>query len=382
MKRLFIFLGILLAALAPLACQKTYNLGPVTVLTATPVPTSTSTPSFNCAFTVTPVVACLDPYATAIPTPGPCLSSVVPNGIAYLEICNYSNNGLTKTLWFQHITLPAGWTSQISLSPSNQVTSFGVTLFVLYTTFQIGAWDATDSYGNPVPNGCYAVHLRYTDSSGNFQQVYLPVTVNRPLGRVMVDIFNSTNQEVKALYRLIANPGPSTSISSMTLSTTSLQPSYCNPVPPGITQVAISCSNGMNLVWDGRDNNGTILPAGTYTVKLCASDDVSASNLTGTVSTAPLNETSAASTVFASPNPLPAGNSTVIQAIQCGGPLTLKVSIYDSSNSLLRTVTGAVGTNQVALTTSGLTAGNYTLKVAVYDAGGYTGTETVPLVLN
>ena len=39
MKKLFLIAGILLAALAPLACQKTYNLGPLTATAATATPT-------------------------------------------------------------------------------------------------------------------------------------------------------------------------------------------------------------------------------------------------------------------------------------------------------------------------------------------------------
>ena len=63
MKRLFLLLGIILAALFPLACQKTYSLGPLPVPTAptsTPLPTlaptltftSTASPSPTCGLTV------------------------------------------------------------------------------------------------------------------------------------------------------------------------------------------------------------------------------------------------------------------------------------------------------------------------------------------
>ena len=42
MKRLFLIAGILLVSLFPLACQKTYTLGPLTI--ATPTPNSTPIP--------------------------------------------------------------------------------------------------------------------------------------------------------------------------------------------------------------------------------------------------------------------------------------------------------------------------------------------------
>ena len=375
--RLFFFVAPVFLLAVSIACQKTYSVPPLSA----PVAIATPTPSFNCAFTPAPVVACQDPYGTPTFTPGPCLSSTVPNGQSRVEICNFSNNGLTKVLFVSSsATFGAGWTGQVSVSPTTQITSLGAALYFSYQSYLVASWDGTDQSGNPVPNGCYAFHMRYADNSGNFQQVFIPVIVNRPVGRVMVDVFDGGNQDVRALYRFVTNPGTATSISSMSLSAASFQPSYCNAGPSN--SVTINFSNGAYLVWDGRNNQGTILPAGTYTVKLCVSDDTNATNLSSTVSTVPLAENSAASTVVAFPTSVSAGSAVTVQAGSCGSsPLTLNLSVYDSGNNLVATIPGAAGTNEAIIITTGWAPGTYQVKTAIYDSGGYTGTVTVYFTL-
>ena len=340
--------------------------------------TPTITPAFNCAATTTPNVYCSDPYATPIPTEGPCLSNAVPNGQAWMEICDRSNNGLTKVLWKQSISLASNWPSLVALSPSNQMTSLTSFLYITYSASVIGTWDGTDIYGNQVPNGCYAVHLRCTDSSGNFQELFLPVLVNRPIGRLLVTVRDATAKAVRLLYSYINDPGTATNVSSMNLSTGSFQPSYCGGAN---TQATIALNNGTNLVWDGRDDKGTILPAGNYTIDLCSSDGTNITHLTSPLATAPLNEASAATTVWASPNPAPAGGVVIVLANSCGQPLTLNLNVYDSGNALVKTALGAAGTSQTALNTSGLPAGTYQIKVSVLDPLGLTGIVTLTLTL-
>ncbi len=74
MKFFFILLCGLVLALSPMACQKSYNLGPQAPSAAQATPT----PAFTCGFVFTPVNACQDTYDTPTPTWPPCPASAPP----------------------------------------------------------------------------------------------------------------------------------------------------------------------------------------------------------------------------------------------------------------------------------------------------------------
>src|ERR1039457_1289628 len=97
MKRLTLIAGILLAALSPLACQKTYTLGPLNAPAGTSTPGPTATP------TVTPNATCpvgnhpfLAQWGNGIGTgngqfnkSGPAPSELVLDSAGNLYVCDY-----------------------------------------------------------------------------------------------------------------------------------------------------------------------------------------------------------------------------------------------------------------------------------------------------
>ncbi len=268
-----------------------------------------------------------------------------------------------------------------SVSPSNQLTSLESAVTFIVNGMAIAYWTGNDQNGAPAPNGCYAWHWRYTNNAGVFQQGFLPLVVNRPLSRTLIAVFDASNNEIRRLVYWVADPAPANTFADMSLSTASFQGSYCGAGNPGA--VTVTSSNGFTLYWDGRTDAGSLAPTGTYTIRLCNSNDTTVNNYSGTVQMTNLGEPSAAGSLMASPNPAAVGTAVQIQAINCGtSALTLNLQLYNSGNTLVETVAGSAASNVALLSTAGLPAGNYTVQVAVYDNEGYTGTQTLNLTLN
>ena len=85
--------------------------------------------------------------------------------------------------------------------------------------------------------------------------------------------------------------------------------------------------------------------------------------------------------ITASPNPANAGDLVNVHAIAVCA-LTLNLTVYDSGGNLVNSVSGATGTNQTTLDTTGFSPGTYQVLVAVYDSEGFTGTQALSLVVN
>jgi hypothetical protein len=280
----------------------------------------------------------------------------------------------------------ASYSMPITLStaqwtPNNSMTALGASYGIQIDGLLFATWDGTDQYGNPVDNGCYAAHILFTDVSGVFQEQYIPITVNRQVSRTYINIFDASNNKMKSLYRNWANPAPSNSFSDMSLSTASFQAGYCQTAGTLPIQVAIDSTNGFSCIWDGRNDAGTLVPSGTYSIRLCNSNDLSVNNFSASVDVTSLGQATAAISITASPNPANAGDLVNVHAIAVCA-LTLNLTVYDSGGNLVNSVSGATGTNQTTLDTTGFSPGTYQVLVAVYDSEGFTGTQALSLVVN
>jgi len=185
------------------------------------------------------------------------------------------------------------------------------------TTYSLtGAWNGTNTGGTVVPDGTYYLTATYLDQFGN--------TVTSTPIQVVVDDTAPVAPPVTSKYLVISPVGAGSVPTSTPLTDTltevnpSLTATWTINIYSGAaaTGTPVRTINGLtdtvNTSWDGRDNTGTNVPTGQYTIALTARDQ--AGNTTTSGTTTVYVQTTPIVTIAVSPLTITYGQSVTLSS--------------------------------------------------------------------
>jgi len=295
-------------------------------------------------------------------------ASVRVTGEFTVRIGVYNEAGeVVKQFPVEHFSQPI---DNISLKADNVITSLYDVIGVYYQGYLIGTWDGTNARNDPAPNGVYHIKIDNIDSLGVVKSTTQQATVSRTLYRSSILIYNEVGEVVRHLYSYVDDPGQGT-IDGVQLSTSVFRPSYA-PSAGAPSQLNITMSNGTTVVWDGRNDGGTIVQSGQYFVEIHSYDGQGGeTQLTQRVSVQGGDRTNGAGTVTARPNlinPVQAGPITFVSDALVS--MTLRVSLYTMAGELVRIIDGPSGQNTASWDGLYVASGTYLAVVESRDVQG------------
>jgi len=153
-----------------------------------------------------------------------------------------------------------------------------------------------------------------------------------------------------------------------------ISPTLSGTPTTGVTNlVHITSDTGLNLIWDGKNDDGTIVANGHYEVEIHWQDgkgnDVV---ITRGILVQAGNQTFADGKVTAKPNVLTRGATKTTFVMNSGSAYTLKVWVYDMAGELLvsKVTRGELNSNSVTVDMSGVASGIYLGVVELTDVNG------------
>lgn len=275
--------------------------------------------------------------------------------------------------------------TDITLKGSNVITSLsGPTghIDIYYQGALIGTWDGTNALGNPAPNGIYNIKVDNVDTLGSVTSTTQQAMVNRALYQTVILVYNEAGEVVRHLYSYVDDPGLST-ISSMTLSSSTIQPTNGGSGGSSPAQVMISLSNGTTVMWDGKADGGNILENGQYFITVHANDGKGGeSNITQQVTLINSNASAGLGKSYSQPNILTSASEPATFVNNSNVSLTLTATLYTLAGERVAVFTGTPGTNQAPWSSTGLASGLYVVVVELRDAaGGLAGRQLTKVVI-
>ena len=242
----------------------------------------------------------------------------------------------------------------------------------------VTSWNGLNSSGTPVSNGVYYIKIDNVDPTGNVKTITQAVSVNRALEQVTVKIYNESGEVVRTLYSFMDDPGNNL-LSNAQLSSSAIQ--------PGSTtngQLGILLSNGVTLIWDGRDDSGQVVTGGQYFVEIHATDGKGGETVI-THQVAVLANRGSSNAVWASPN-VTDGSIPVTFYVNATTPQNFSMDVYTTAGERVKTaltlVPGSVPP-QAVWNAGGLASGLYIAVVNARDAatGNLTVRKTLKVVI-
>jgi hypothetical protein len=112
-------------------------------------------------------------------------------------------------------------------------------------------------------NGAYFLKIDNVDAFGSVTSVTRSLTVNRPLARVVVRVYNEAGETVRTLLGVVCDPLEG--VAELRLSTEVIEPGEGEGAR---SRVEIILAGDVQLEWDGRSNSGAYVVAGAYFVEL------------------------------------------------------------------------------------------------------------------
>jgi hypothetical protein len=235
-----------------------------------------------------------------------------------------------------------------------------------YKGHLIGVWDGTNQDGRQVPNGVYTVKIDNVDQFGVVESVTRQVTVLRPLSKVQVTIYNEAGEAVRHLITEVEDPQDL--VTSVRLSSQTVEPVYGAAGPGTVPEVAIVLSNGVAVMWDGRNDGGQVVANGVYFVEVRAEDGKGGEIVVTREVTVYAQAGLKAGEVAAYPNPVPGGGEVTF-AVTGVESLTVRVMVYDVAGELVRKVKGLPGANEAVWDTEDVASGLYIAVVELVRPG-------------
>ncbi len=264
------------------------------------------------------------------------------------------------------------------------ISTLGGTAYVDVGGAAIASWDGNNNSGNPVSNGKYYVTVTNSDAFGQTTTVSQVVMVSRHLATVEVDIYNEAGEIVKHLYTY-ANDPTDTPMTQVNLSTAFINPSQgsSNDSSTTANKVTITSPNGVNVVWDGTSDTGSIVTNGHYEIDVHWTDGKGVQEeISRGIVVQARNNPVTDGTVWAQPNILQGGATTTTLQVSSSASYTLQVGLYDVAGELIKRYTGSTGTNQATLDLAGLSSGLYFAVVELTGPnGGIVQRQTTQLVI-
>jgi flagellar hook assembly protein FlgD len=257
---------------------------------------------------------------------------------------------------------------RFSLLQSADITSLHGVVYVTVKGTQIASWDGTNQVGDPVTNGKYYVKVDNVDSLGVVTSVSQLVMVSRSIARITVNIYNEAGEVVRHLFSYADDPN-NNPLSDVQLSTSVIRPSLTG-APNGT--VAITSSNGMTLIWDGKSDSGSIVTNGHYQVEVHSVDGTGGEQvITRGVVVRSGNTLITDGNVFAGPNILKEGVTSTLIQVRSSVNYTLTARLYNTAGEVVKQpVTGKTGSNQVTLDVNGMASGLYFVMVDLTNTQG------------
>lgn len=240
----------------------------------------------------------------------------------------------------------------------------------------IGTWDGTNAVGEPAPNGIYNIKVDNVDSFGVVRSVTQQAMVSRSLYKSTILVYNEAGEVVRHLYSYVDDPGLST-ISSMDISSSVIQPTNGPVTNNSPTQVSIALSNGTTVVWDGKGDGGNILQSGQYFITVHAVDGQgSDSTITRQVTLLSSNASSGMGKTYSIPNILTRVSGPATFFNDSTVKLTLRVSLFTVAGERVAMFFGAPGSNSAPWDPGNLASGLYIAVAELRDINnGFVGRQ-------
>jgi len=281
---------------------------------------------------------------------------------------------LVKTLAVKYMSNPV---NDVSLLADAVLSSMGdsVTIVMGADGRVLGTWDGTNALGDLVGNGTYYLKVDSVDAYGTTTSVTKQITVDRPVSKVQLTVYNAAGEVVRDLGTYWS--GPIETMTNVHLTATVISPSA---VGTGGTQSTAVMNDGTQLaIWNGRDNLGQIVKDGQYYVEV-KTDDGKGGHSTVDLPVSVLTASGNLTTSSVVPNVLTPMNP--IATIQGGMPgSTVKVTVYRLNGDRVVAIQGATGTGVAAWDSRGASAGLYLLAVEVVNADGKNPARQIAKVL-
>ena len=292
--------------------------------------------------------------------------TVTGNYTVRINVYNESGE-VVKTILLKQYSQPI---QSVSLQSSNTLVSINDKINIVYQGQVIGTWDGTDNNGQEVTNGKYYIKIDNVDTNGVATSVTQVAMVARHLAHITLNIYNDVGEVVRHLDSVLADA--MTLATGVNLSANVISPSYQQG---GINStLTLTLSNGMTVVWDGRNDGGQIVQNGQYFVEMQSTDGQGgASTITKQVSVDHGGLSLTGTPVVVYPNPdSQRVNGPLIQFLGAPG-LTLRISIYTIAGELVQGgITGQAGSGQAAWDFSGrgIASGLYLADIEMTDSQG------------
>ena len=283
---------------------------------------------------------------------------------------------LIKQIWVQQLSQEI---LSFNIFANPTITSLHGQVFIEYKGAQIATWDGTNASGDPVSNGKYYLKVDNVDSLGVVNSVSQTVTVSRSISKVLINIYNEAGEIVRHLYSYMDDP-TTTPLSDFQLSSGVIKPSTAGG---SAGSVAITSSNGLTLVWDGRSDSGAIVTNGRYQVEVHVNDGMGGEQVfTRALVVQSANDPISNGNVMAMPNIISGTTTTTRLIVSSTIPYTLSVQLYDVAGELLQKKTGGSGSNYLDLDISGLASGLYFAVTDLFNPqGAFAGKQVAQIVV-
>jgi uncharacterized repeat protein (TIGR01451 family) len=228
----------------------------------------------------------------------------------------------------------------------------------------LGSWDGTGNSGQLVGNGTYYVKVDSVDAYGTTTSVTKPLTVNRQVVKLTIQIYNKAGELVRSLYSEM--PGTDTKVTDVTLSASVIHPS--GDGKDGLpSTVGIVLSNGVAAVWDGTADNGVNVGDGIYYIHVKAENTESGTvDITKDVSVLGSRPNTGNTGVW--PNALTASHMVAtLHAQNLDSTQRIKAVLFTIAGAKAGTVEGFVGQNDVKWDLSAYQSGLYIVVLDTMD---------------
>ena len=264
-------------------------------------------------------------------------------GDVQVTVSVYNEAGeVVKTFPVRYLSKPV---DSLDLSSNGVLSTVGASVTMMWDGGRMfETWDGTSNFGALVTNGTYYVEVDSVDAYGTTTSVTKPLTVNRRVVKLTIQIYNKVGELVRSLYA--EKPGTEDKITDVTLSTQVIHPG--GDGKDGISStVGIILSNGVAAVWDGTADSGVNVGDGMYYIHVKAENTESGTvDITKDVSVLGSRPNTGNTGVW--PNALTASHMVAtLHAQNLDSTQRIRAVLFTIAGSKAGTVEGSVGQNDV-----------------------------------
>ena len=302
-----------------LTSTATFSDSPTQTLTRTPSPTATDTRTATASFTDSPTrtdspTITDTPTITMTRTPGAPFRATV-------RVFNSAGELVADLTQAGQLSLYVKPASIQNLSPVALPDSNIPARFELLNGGDLISWDGTNNASQRVSTGIYSVVIQVTDPFGKVESLTaLANVIRQPSPGASVVVYNSAGE---ALRHLSLSLGPGADPTQLRLGDSKLV--------SGSTTVQVSVDGGGSAIWDGRNDEGRLVAAGDYMLRL-ESFDAQGGRKDASASVTVLRDADHSTfTAIAAPNPASTKDSGVHVAVSAPPLWTISATAYNTA---------------------------------------------------